>query len=283
MNTFKTASLLTLLTLLVVILGRAIAGEQGMVFAFVFAAIMNFIGYFFSDKIALMMNGAQPVTPEEAPRIYRIVERICQRNSLPMPKIYAVDNPSPNAFATGRNPKHAAVAVTTGALNLLDDEELEGVLGHEMAHVRNRDILISTIAATMAGALMMLASMGRWALIFGGYGGRDRDDRGGALGTLFLLIVAPIAAMLIQLAISRSREYAADESGAHLVGHPYGLARALEKLQAYSQRIPMEASPATAHMYIVKPLSGGTLLSLFSTHPPIDERIRRLRSMSAVS
>ena len=280
MNTLKTAFFLTLLTLMVVYLGRAIGGEQGMILAFVFAGVMNFVAYFFSDKIALAMNGARPVTAEEAPRLHRIVQRICERTGLPMPKVYLVNNPSPNAFATGRNPQKAAVAATTGILELLDDEELEGVMAHEMGHVRNRDILISTVAATLAGALMMLANMGRWALILGGYGGRDRDDHGGVFGTLLLLIVAPIAALMVQMAISRSREYAADETGAKFIGHPYGLARALEKLAYYSKRIPMEASPATAHMYIVKPLAGGAILNLFSTHPPIEERIRRLREMT---
>lgn len=281
MNTLKTALLLTLLTLMLVYLGRAIGGQQGMIFAFVFAAVMNFVAYFFSDKIALSMAGAQPVTEEQAPRLYQIVRRICDRTGLPMPKVYIIDNPSPNAFATGRNPNKAAVAATTGILQIMDDEELEGVMAHEMGHVRNRDILISTVAATLAGALMMLANMGRWALIFGGYGGRDRDDRGGLFGTLLLLIVAPIAALMVQMAISRSREYAADETGAKFVGHPYGLARALEKLEYYSKRIPMEASPATAHMYIVKPLVGSAILNLFSTHPPIEDRIRRLREMTA--
>ena len=280
-NTFKTAFLLTALTLLLVLLGRAFGGQNGMILAFVIAAVTNFIAYFFSDKIALATYRAQPVTREQLPRVYEVVERLTQRAGLPMPKIYVIPTDSPNAFATGRNPQHASVAVTHGILNLLNDEELEGVLGHELGHVRNRDILISSIAATIAGAVTMLASMGRWAMIFGGMGGRDDRDRGGGLAALFMLIVAPIAAMLIQLAVSRSREYEADSTGARFTGNPYALASALKKLDAYSRRLPLVASPSTAHLFIVQPLLGMNLGNLFSTHPPIAKRIERLTGQPA--
>jgi heat shock protein HtpX len=223
-----------------------------------------------------MSYRAQPVTREQLPRAYEVVERITQRQGLPMPKIYVIPTDSPNAFATGRNPSHASVAVTQGILNLLDDEELEGVLAHELGHVRNRDILISSIAATLAGAITILARMAAWGALFGGFGGRDREDRGGGLGALFMLILAPIAAMLIQLAVSRSREYAADATGAHFTGNPYALARALQKLDAYSRRVPMVASPSSAHLFIVQPLLGMSFANLFSTHPPIRKRIERL-------
>src|SRR5919108_6185961 len=236
-NMFKTAFLLTALTLLLIFIGRAFGGQNGMIFALVLAAIMNFVAYFFSDKIALATYRAQPVTREALPRVYSVVERITQKIGLPMPKIYVIPTDSPNAFATGRNPRHASVAVTQGILNLLNDEELEGVLAHELGHVRNRDILISSIAATLAGAITYLANMGKWAMIFGGME-RDDRDRGGGLAALFMLIVAPIAAMLIQLAVSRSREYEADHTGANFTGNPYALARALKKLDAYSKRIP---------------------------------------------
>jgi heat shock protein HtpX len=244
----------------------------------VIAAGMNFFSYFFSDKLALAMYRAQPVTREQLPRVYQVVERMTQRIGLPMPKIYVIPSDSPNAFATGRNPKHASVAVTNGILNLLTDEELEGVLAHELGHVKNRDILTSSIAATLAGAITMLARMGYWASLFGGYGGgRDRDRGGGGLSALFMLILAPIAAMLIQLAVSRSREYEADATGAHITGNPYALASALEKLDAYSKRLPMGASPSTAHLFIVAPVvSARDLGNLFSTHPPIAKRIERL-------
>jgi len=235
-NTFKTAFLLTALTLVLMFIGRAFGGQNGMVIALVLAAVMNFVAYFFSDKIALATYRAQPVTREELPRAYEAVERITQKVGLPMPKMYVIPTDSPNAFATGRNPQHASVAVTRGILNLLTDEELEGVLAHELGHVRNRDILISSIAATIAGAITMLASMGRWAMIFGGMGGRDDRDRGGGLAALFMLIVAPIAATLIQLAVSRSREYEADHTGANFTGNPYALASALKKLDTYSRR-----------------------------------------------
>jgi heat shock protein HtpX len=281
-NTFKTAFLLTLLTLILMFIGRAFGGQNGMILALVFAAVMNFVSYFYSDKIALAMYHAQPVTREELPRAYQAVERLTQKIGIPMPKIYVIPNDSPNAFATGRNPAHASVAVTQGILNLLNDEELEGVLAHELGHVNNRDILISSVAATIAGAVTMLASMGRWAMIFGGMGGRDDRDRGGGLAGLLMLIVAPIAASLIQLAVSRSREYQADATGAHFTGNPYALASALQKLDTYSRRLPMQATPSTAHLFIIQPLLGGMSFgNLFSTHPPIAKRIERLTGRPA--
>ena len=279
-NTFKTAFLLTALTLLLMFIGRAFGGQNGMMLALVLAAVMNFIAYFFSDKIALAMYRAQPVTREELPRAYEIVERLTQKIGLPMPKIYVLPTDSPNAFATGRNPRHASVAVTRGILELLTDEELEGVLAHELGHVNNRDILISSVAATLAGAITMLANMGKWAMIFGGYE-RDDRNRGGGLAALFMLIVAPIAATLIQLAVSRSREYQADATGAHFTGNPYALASALQKLDAYSRRIPMQASPSTAHLFIIQPFLGMSFGSLFSTPPPIAKRIERLTGRPA--
>ena len=278
-NTFKTAFLLTALTLLLMFFGRYFGGENGMMLALAFAAVMNFVSYFFSDKIALAMYRAQPVTREQLPRAYQIVERLTQKIGLPMPKIYVIPTESPNAFATGRNPKHASVAVTHGILGLLNDEELEGVLAHELGHVGNRDILIGSVAATIAGAITMLASMGRFAMIFGGGGGRDR--RGGGLAGLFMLIVAPIAASLIQLAVSRSREYQADATGAHYTGNPYALASALQKLDTYSRRVPMQATPSTAHLFIIQPLLGMNFGNLFSTHPPIAKRIERLTGRPA--
>ena len=276
-NALKTALLLGLLTGFMILVGDWLGGQRGMILALGLAAVLNFVSYFFSDKIALMTYRAQPVTREELPRAYEVVERITQRQGLPMPKIYVIPTDSPNAFATGRNPSHASVAVTQGILNLLDDEELEGVLAHELGHVRNRDILISSIAATLAGAITILARMAYWGALFGGFGGRDREERGGGgLSALFMLILAPIAAMLIQLAVSRSREYAADATGAHFTGNPYALARALQKLDTYSKRIPMVASPSSAHLFIVQPLLGINFAGLFSTHPPIRKRIERL-------
>src|ERR1700736_5405570 len=275
-NTFKTAFLLTALTLLLMFIGRYFGGENGMMLALVFAAVMNFVSYFFSDKIALAMYRAQPVTREELPRAYEIVERLTQKMGIPMPKIYVIPTESPNAFATGRNPKHASVAVTHGILGLLNDEELEGVLAHELGHVSNRDILISSVAATIAGAITWL----RYGAYFGGMGGRE-DRRGGGLGTLLMLILAPFAAMLIQFMISRSREYAADETGAHLTGNPYALASALAKLDAYSRRVPMMGTPSTAHLFIIQPLLGMSFGNLFSTHPPIAKRIERLTGRPA--
>ena len=282
-NTFKTAFLLTALTLLLMFIGRYFGGQNGMLLALAFAAVMNFVSYFYSDKIALAMYRAQPVTREELPRAYAAVERLTQKIGLPMPKIYVIPTESPNAFATGRNPQHASVAVTHGILGLLTDEELEGVLAHELGHVGNRDILISSVAATIAGAITMLASMGRFAMIFGGMGGgNNREERGGGgLGALLMLILAPIAASLIQLAVSRSREYQADATGAHYTGNPYALASALQKLDAYSKRVPMAASPSTAHLFIIQPLLGMNFGSLFSTHPPIAKRIERLTGRPA--
>jgi heat shock protein HtpX len=274
-NTFKTALLLTSLTLLLMFIGGYFGGERGLVIGLVFAGVMNFGSYFFSDKIALATYRAQPVTREQLPRAYQVVERLTQKAGLPMPRMYVIPTESPNAFATGRNPQHASVAVTQGILNLLNDEELEGVLAHELGHVNNRDILISSIAATLAGAITYLA---RFAMFFGG----ERDDRrGGGLGALFMLILAPIAAMLIQLAVSRSREYQADQTGAHLTGNPYALAGALAKLDAYSKRIPMAATPSTAHLFIIQPLLGVNVGNLFSTHPPIAKRIERLTGRPA--
>jgi heat shock protein HtpX len=276
MNTLKTAFLLTALTLVLMFIGGHFGGRNGMILAFFVAAGMNFFSYFYSDKLALSMYRAQPVTREQLPRVYQIVERILPRMALPMPKIYVIPDDSPNAFATGRNPKHAAVAVTQGILNLLSDEELEGVLAHELGHVRNRDILTSSIAATLAGAITLLAQTARFAAIFGG-GNRDGRGRGMDGGGLFMIILAPLAATLIQLAVSRSREYEADATGAHVTGNPYALASALQKLDSYSKRLPMQASPSTAHLFIVAPFLGGaSFANLFSTHPPMAQRIARL-------
>ncbi len=277
-NYVKTALLLGLLTGLIVLCGGALGGRSGMLIALVLAAVMNLGSYWFSDKIVLAMYRAKPVSEAEAPRLHSIVDRLVARAGIPKPKLYVLPEKAPNAFATGRNPAHAAVAATAGLLEMMDDEELEGVLAHELAHVSNRDILISSIAATIAGAITMLASMARWGAIFGGFGGRDERDGngGGVLGLLFMAILAPIAAVVIQMAVSRSREFAADATGARFAGHPEGLARALEKLGRASQRIPMNASPSTSHLFIVKPLSGRAFLGLFSTHPPIEERVRRL-------
>jgi heat shock protein HtpX len=283
MNTLKTTFLLTALTLLLVLLGSR-WGENGMIIAFILAAAMNFFSYFYSDKLALRMYSAQPVTREQLPRAYQVVERMTQRLGLPMPKIYVIPTDAPNAFATGRNPQHASVAVTHGILQLLSDDELEGVLAHELGHVKNRDILTSSIAATLAGAIILLARMTWWAELFGGFGGGGRDRRGGAFSALLMLILAPIAAMLIQLAVSRSREYEADATGAHITGNPYALASALEKLDAYSKRLPMPGSPSTAHLFIVQPLlTRGDFANLFSTHPPIAKRIERLIGRPSVS
>jgi len=277
MNNIKTLFLLVTLTLILVWAGSAIGGRQGMTVALIFALIMNFFAYWFSDKIVLSMYGAKQVSETEAPELYGIVRRLTQKAGMPMSKIYIIDADQPNAFATGRNPKHAAVAVTTGIMRILTHEELQGVIGHELAHVSHRDILISTIAATVAGAISYLAQMAQWAMIFGGRG--DDDDGGNPIAALVMMIVGPIAALIIQMAISRSREFAADESGARLAGNPRYLAGALRKLNQASQKIPMNANPATSHMFIVNPLSGGGLLKLFSTHPPIEERIARLESM----
>jgi heat shock protein HtpX len=278
-NIFKTALLLGVLTAMLVLIGGAIGGERGMLVAFVLALVMNLASYWFSDKIVLAMYGAQPITEAQAPGLYAIVRRLAIRAGIPMPPIYLIPTDSPNAFATGRNPEHAAVAVTEGIMRILDDQELEGVLAHELAHVKNRDVLISTIAATLAGAITYLAHMAQWAAIFGG--GRSDDEEGGSnvFGLLLMAILAPIAALLVQLAVSRAREYQADASGARLAGRASGLAHALQKLEVASQSAPLPANPATAHLFIVNPLSGRTLMQLFSTHPPIEERIARLRSM----
>ncbi len=278
-NALKTTALLGLLTGLLVLIGGYFGGTQGMGIAFVLAFLMNFGSYWFSDRIVLAMYGAQAATETEAPDLYRIVRGLAQRAHMPMPRIYIIPTETPNAFATGRNPEHAAVAATQGILRILNEEELEGVLSHELAHVRNRDTLISTVAATLAGVIVMLARMAMWMPFFGG-GGRDEEDRGGGmLGFLFLAILAPIAAMLIQLAISRSREFQADESGAQLSHKPYALASALQKLEVAANRLPMDANPATSHLFIVNPLRGNALFRLFSTHPPIEERIARLRAL----
>jgi heat shock protein HtpX len=281
MKTLKTAFLLTALTLLLLFAGQAIAGQRGMTIALVFAVLMNGTAYFFSDKIALMSSGAQPINREQAPRLYAVMERLAAKANLPMPKLYVIPQPAPNAFATGRNPGHASVAVTQGLMQLMDDEELEGVIAHELSHVRNYDILTSSIAATIAGAITWIASMGRWAMIFGGWGGRDDDREGGGIAALLMLFLAPIAALLLQLGISRQREYQADASGATMVGHPYGLIRALEKLGAYNKKIPMDVPPSTAALFIVAPLSARQFLTgLFSTHPPLADRIARLQAMT---
>lgn len=282
MNTLKTAFWLTALTLLMLVAGQAIGGQRGLTMAFFFAVIMNGGAYFFSDRIAIASSGAQPATREQAPRLYAIVERLAAKAHLPaIPKLYVIPEQAPNAFATGRNPNHASVAVTAGLLEYMNDDEIEGVLAHELSHVRNYDILTSTIAATLAGAITWLAQMGRFAMLFGIGGSRDDDDRGASpLVALLMIILAPIAALLLQLMISRRREFAADESAAGIVGHPYGLISALEKLGAYNKRIPLEATPSTAPLYIVAPLGAGSIFSsLFSTHPPLEERIAALRSM----
>ncbi|HXE07173.1 MAG TPA: zinc metalloprotease HtpX [Acidobacteriaceae bacterium] len=277
MNTFKSTLLLVGLTLLLLFVGERLGGQNGLILALVLSVAMNFGSYFFSDKLALAAYRAQPVTREQLPRAYEVVERLAAKDGIPVPKIYVIPTDSPNAFATGRNPQHASVAVTHGILGLLNDEELEGVLAHELGHVKNRDILTSSIAATLAGAITFLAKMAYWGELFGfGGGGGDRRRNGGALTALAMMIVAPFAAMLIQLAVSRSREYEADATGAHTTGNPYALASALQKLENYSKRVPLEATPSTAHLFIIAPLLGGGFGSLFSTHPPTKDRIRRL-------
>ena len=276
-NWFKTAILMGVLTALVIFIGGLFGGQQGMIFAFILALGLNFFSYWYSDKIVLKMYRAQPVSWSENPELYQMVENVAQRAGIPLPKVYLIPQDSPNAFATGRNPQHAVVAVTQGLLKLMDRDEIEGVMAHEMAHIKNRDILIGSLAATMAGAIMILASMARWAAFLGG--GRSSDNGGGSniVGLLAMSILAPVAAMLVQMAISRSREYLADSSGASFVGQPNGLAKALEKLGAYAGRIPLPANAQSAHMFIVNPLRGGRLASLFSTHPPLEERVARLR------
>lgn len=279
-NFLKTTFFLTVLTLLLIWLGAAIGGGRGVMTAFIFAMVMNFGAYWFSDKIVLAMYRAQPVTEQEAPQIYGMVRRLTSSAGIPVPKIYTIPTQTPNAFATGRDPNHAAVAVTQGIMNMLSEDELEGVLAHEIAHVKNRDILIQTVVATIAGAISMLAYMVRWAAMFG-FGGRgNRRDSGNVIGLLVMTIIAPIAAMLIQLAISRSREYQADASGANISKSPLSLARALGKLHYANSRIPLQANPNTAHLFIVSPLRGGGLVKLFSTHPPVEDRIKKLEGMA---
>jgi len=284
-NLIKTGVLLAALTCLVVLIGGAVGGQQGMLIAFVLAIAMNFGSYWFSDRIVLSMYGAQPMTESQAPELYRMVRGLTTKAGLPMPKLYVIPGDTPNAFATGRNPEHAAVAVTEGIMRVLDDDELEGVLAHELSHVKNRDTLTMTIAATLAGVITYLAHMAQWAAMFGG-GRRDDEEGshgGGVIGAVMMAILAPIAAMLIQMAISRAREFQADATGAQMAGRPWGLAKALEKLEMASKMAPMDASPATAHLFIVNPLRGEGLMTLFSTHPPIQERIARLRAMAVRS
>jgi heat shock protein HtpX len=279
-NQLKTTLLLAIMTAFIMVVGNLLGGRQGMIIALVLAAGMNFFSYWYSDKIVLKMYQAREATPQQAPDLYEMVQTLSRQAGLPMPKVYIIPKDAPNAFATGRNPENAVVAVTQGLMSLMNRQEIMGVLAHELAHVKNRDILIGTIAATMAGAIMMMASMARWSAIFGG-GHRDNNNGGGmgAIGMIAMSILAPMAAMIIQMAVSRSREYLADATGAQIAGSPEGLARALEKLGSYSRRIPMDANPSTAHMFIVNPLSGKSLQSLFSTHPPVAERISRLRGV----
>jgi len=278
MNGLKTMVLMVTLTLMLVAIGGLLGGRSGMTFALIMAFGMNFITYWFSDKIVLRMYGAKAVSEADAPGLYEIVRRLSHRAEIPMPRIYMIDEDQPNAFATGRDPSHGAVAVTRGILRILSSEELEGVIAHELCHIKHRDILVSTVAAAIAGSISYLAQMAQWAMIFGG--GRDDEEGGNPVAAIVMMIVGPIAAMLVQMAISRSREYGADEGGARVTGNPLYLAGALRKLQMASQQIPMNANPATSHMFIVNPLSGGGIIKLFSTHPPIEERIARLESMS---
>jgi heat shock protein HtpX len=278
-NMLKTTLFLALLTGLFIAVGGLLGGQSGMMMAFVFAVVMNFVSYWFSDKIVLKMYGAQPIGEAEAPAVHRIVRSLATRARIPMPKLYLIPSEAPNAFATGRNPQHAAVAVTHGILRIMDETELEGVLAHELSHVLNRDILISSIAATVAGAISMLANMAQWGLMFGGSRNDDEDRGTNPIALLLTAILAPLAAMLIQMAVSRSREYQADASGAKMTRNPGGLASALAKLGQASQMVPMNANPATAHLFIVNPLSGRSLMNLFATHPPLEDRIARLRAM----
>ena len=277
-NVFKTAILLALLTAMLVLLGGAVGGRQGMLVAFFIALVMNFVSYWWSDKIVLRMYGAQEISEAQAPGLYAMVHRLASKAGIPMPRVYLIPSDQPNAFATGRNPEHAVVAVTEGIMRILDDDELEGVLAHEISHVTNRDVLIGTIAATLAGAITYLAHMAQFAAFFGG-GRRDDDDAPSPIVMILMAVVAPIAAMLVQLAVSRSREFGADASGARLAGRTWGLSKALEKLDMAAQQVPMQANPATAHMFIVNPLTGASFSRLFSTHPPTEERIARLRAM----
>ncbi|MBI3121776.1 MAG: zinc metalloprotease HtpX [candidate division NC10 bacterium] len=280
-NTLKTTALLAALTVLFILIGGMVGGEQGMVMAFLFAGLMNFASYWWSDRIVLWMYGAQEVSEAEAPEFHALVRRLAQRAGLPMPRVYVIPTDTPNAFATGRNPDHAAVAATQGILRILSPDELEGVMAHELGHVRHRDILISTVAATLAGAIMMLARMAQWAAWFGGGRSSEADEGGlgGILGLVLLAILAPLAAMLIQMAISRAREYLADAAGAQISRKPWALADALEKLERAATAVPLEANPATAHLFIVNPLRGSSILNWFPTHPPVEERVARLRAM----
>ncbi len=279
-NWFKTMLLFVALAAVLMLVGGAVAGRQGLIIALVISIGINFFSYWFSDKIVLASYRAKPLTEAEAPRAHAVLAQLSQAAGIPKPPLYHTPESSPNAFATGRDPQHAVVCVTDGILDLLDEEELKGVLGHELAHVKHRDILIGTVAASIASTIMFIASMARWAAIFGGFGGgRDREGGGNPIALLVAAVVAPLAALLIQMAISRSREYGADESGAQFAGNPYGLANALKKLQTVSARIPLKASPATAHMFIVKPFTGGGMFNLFATHPPIEKRIARLMDM----
>jgi heat shock protein HtpX len=277
-NVFKTAFLLALLTAILVLLGGAMGGQQGMLIAFFMALVMNFVSYWWSDKIVLKMYGAQPIEEAQAPGLYGMVHRLASKARIPMPRVFMIPSDQPNAFATGRNPEHAVVAFTEGITRILDDDELEGVLAHELAHVANRDVLIGTVAATLAGAITYLAHMAQWAAFMGG-GRHDDDDSPSPIAMILMAVVAPIAALLVQLAVSRSREFQADATGAQLAGRTWGLSKALEKLEIASHQVPMHANPATAHLFIVNPLSGQSLMRLFSTHPPIEERIARLRAM----
>ena len=279
MNTTKTIVLMVGLTVLLIFVGGALAGRQGIIIAFIFAMAMNLFSYWFSDKIVLRMYAAREVTEAESPMLWGVTHDLALKMNMPMPKVYVIPSDASNAFATGRNPNHAAVAATEGILRLLTREELEGVMAHELGHVRNRDILIGTIAAMIAGAISMIANMAQWAMIFGGGRRDDEEGPGGLIGMIAMVIIAPIAAGLIQMAISRSREYEADATGARICGNPLWLANALRKLHAGSQRVPLNANPATAHMFIVNPLRGGGIVNLFSTHPPIEDRIARLESM----
>ena len=277
-NIFKTGLLLAVLTAMLVLIGGAIGGRQGMVIAFFFAVAMNFFSYWFSDRIVLAMYQAQPVDEASAPQLYGMVRRLATRAQLPMPRLYVIPTDTPNAFATGRDPEHAVVAVTEGIMRILDEEELEGVLAHELSHVKNRDVLISTIAATLAGAITYLAHMAQWSAMFGGRG-HDDEEGTSPVAAIAMAIVAPIAAMLVQMAVSRAREYQADATGARIAGKTWGLAKALEKLHMASHAVPMHANPATAHLFIVNPLTGRSFATLFSTHPPLEDRIARLREM----
>jgi len=276
MNNIKAFALMSGLSILLVLLGSALGGTNGAAIFFLISLGMNLFSYYNSDKMVIKMTKAQEIEESKAPQIYAMIRKLTSRAGMPMPKIYVTPSMQPNAFATGRNPENSAVAVTQGLLGILDQDELEGVLAHEIAHIKNRDILIGTMAASIAGAIAMIANVAQWGLMFGGFGGSDDDDGGGILGTVVMALLAPIAAMIIQMAISRSREYGADETGAYLAGNPQGLSRALLKLQAASQRVPMEISPGVAHMFIINPLAGFSLASLFSTHPPVEQRVAKL-------